>query len=65
MTNLRTGLVSLLAILPVTVVAQTGAGLPDAATSAAQMTGTGSSGSKMTEPSIYCPSLSRSAGTCT
>ena len=38
MTKLRTGLASLLAILPVTVVAQTGAGLPDAATSAAQMT---------------------------
>ena len=38
MTNLKVGLVSLLAILPAIVVAQTGAGLPDAATSAVQMT---------------------------
>jgi hypothetical protein len=38
MTNLRVSVVSLLAILPVTVVAQTGAGLPGAASSAVQMT---------------------------
>ena len=38
MTYLRVSVVSLLAILPVAVVAQTGAGLPGAATSAVQMT---------------------------